>query len=176
MNIERFYPGYLIKDKKDGTLHIVEGDYALLCSGMGKSLDFDDLGLYHLDEDMNIVGNSAWHYRSNYEIIDKNHMIENLNKVTKYLTENEEDLIENEDDELPLEIIEQIDFTKNVQLHIKVQNKPDEWRIGQAYFNYAYELYPKEADELRGTEYDCFYVDERIPVFLKKLNEKLLTL
>ena len=76
----------------------------------------------------------------------------------------------------PFDIIEQIDFTKNIQLHIKVQNKPEEWRLGQAYFNYAYELYPKETDDLRGTEYDCFYDDNKISNFLKKLNEKILTL
>ena len=46
-NIERFYPGYLVKDKENNTLHIVEGDYAMLCSGMGDSLNFDDLGLYY---------------------------------------------------------------------------------------------------------------------------------
>ena len=73
-------------------------------------------------------------------------------------------------------IVDQIDFTKNIQLHIKVQNKPEEWRLGQAYFNYAEELYPEETNQLRGTEYDCFYNDEKIPNFLKKLNEKLLTL
>ena len=71
--------------------------------------------------------------------------------------------------------MDQIDFSKNIQLHIKVQNKPKEWRLGQAYFNYAYELYPEETEELRSTEYDCFYVDNRIPIFLEKLNEKLLT-
>ena len=73
-------------------------------------------------------------------------------------------------------IVDQIDFTKNIQLHIKVQNKPEEWRLGQAYFNYAEELYPEETNQLRGTEYDCFYNDEKIPNFLKKLNETLLTL
>lgn len=31
---------------------------------------------------------------------------------------------------LSANIIEQIDFTKNIQLHIKVQNKPEEWRLG----------------------------------------------
>ena len=70
--------------------------------------------------------------------------------------------------------MKEIDYTKNTQLHIKVQNKPKEWRLGQAYFNYAYELYPKEVEELRGTEYDCFYADERIPIFLYALNMQLL--
>ena len=70
----------------------------------------------------------------------------------------------------------EIDFSKNVQLHIKVQNKPKEWRLGQAYFNYAWELFPKETDALRGTDVDCFYVDERIPDFLNALNEQLTKL
>ena len=69
-----------------------------------------------------------------------------------------------------------IDFSKNVPLHIKVQNKPEEWRLGQAYFNYAYELYPKDVDKIRGTEDDCFYDDAKIPQFLDKLNKNILTL
>ena len=60
------------------------------------------------------------------------------------------------------------------QLHIKVTNKPQEWRMGQAYFNYAYEMYPDEVDKLRGTQYDCFYLDERTPKFLEELNKLLL--
>lgn len=70
--------------------------------------------------------------------------------------------------------MKEIDYSKNTQLHIKVQNKPEEWRLGQAYFNYAYELYPDETEELRGTDCDCFYNDNKIPDFLEKLNEKLL--
>ena len=69
-----------------------------------------------------------------------------------------------------------IDYSKNIHLHIKVQNKPEEWRLGQAYFNYAYELYPEETNQLRGTEYDCFYNDNKIPIFLEELNKDLLTL
>ena len=77
---------------------------------------------------------------------------------------------------LPCNVAEQIDFTKNIQLHIKVQNKPEEWRLGQAYFNYAYKLFPKETNKLRATEYDCFYDDIKIPIFLEELNKKLLTI
>lgn len=85
--------------------------------------------------------------------------------------------INNENYVLPFDIVDQIDFTKNMQLHIKVQNnKPEEWRLGQAYFNYAEELYPEEANQLRGTEYDCFYDNNKIPIFLEELNKKLLTL
>ena len=69
---------------------------------------------------------------------------------------------------------QKIDFTRNIPLHIKVQNKPEEWRLGQAYFNYAYEIYPQEVDIIRGTNYDCYYDDNKIGTFLNKLNELLL--
>lgn len=42
--------------------------------------------------------------------------------------------------------MKEIDYSKNTQLHIKVQNKPEKWRLGQAYFNYAEELYPAETN------------------------------
>lgn len=69
-----------------------------------------------------------------------------------------------------------INYSKNIQLHIMVQNKPKEWRLGQAYFNYAYELYPRDVDTLRGTNVDCFYDDTKIPYFLNALNKQLLCL
>ena len=74
------------------------------------------------------------------------------------------------------EPIKGIDYTKNLQLHIKVGDRPLEWRLGQAYFNYAYELYPEETEKLRSTKVDCFYVDERIPAFLDALNKELTKL
>ena len=68
-----------------------------------------------------------------------------------------------------------IDYGKIVPLHLAVQNKPKEWRLGQAYFNYAYQMYPKESDKLRGTNKDCFYHDELMPVFLEELDKLILT-
>lgn len=67
-------------------------------------------------------------------------------------------------------------LNKLTQLHIKVMNKPKEWRLGQAYFNYAYELFPLETDQLRGTKYDCFYLDDRINIFIEELNKLVLKL
>ena len=52
-------------------------------------------------------------------------------------------------------------------------NRPEDWRYGQAIFNYAYQLYPKETNELRGSEFDCFYRNDLVEIFLEKLNEKL---
>lgn len=36
-----------------------------------------------------------------------------------------------------------------------------EWRKGQAYFNYLYQLHPDVADKIRGTEFDPFYADHK---------------
>ena len=46
-----------------------------------------------------------------------------------------------------------------------------EWREGQAYFNYLYQLHPNVANEIRETEYDPFYNDSRIDKFLNKISE-----
>ena len=46
-----------------------------------------------------------------------------------------------------------------------------EWRKGQAYFNYLYQLHPNVASEIRETEYDPFYNDSRIEKFLNKISE-----
>ena len=45
------------------------------------------------------------------------------------------------------------------------------WRKGQAYFNYLYQLHPDVANEIRGTEYDPFYLNSRIDKFLNKISE-----
>lgn len=117
-------------------------------------------------------------YKDNFEIV-KDRSFRDINdadwlKVIFKIKELNMKEINIENLELPIDIVKKIDFTKNIQLHIKVQNKPEEWRLGQAYFNYAEELYPEEANQLRGTKYDCFYNDERIPIFLEELNENLL--
>ena len=51
--------------------------------------------------------------------------------------------------------------------------RPKEIRYGQSIFNESYKLYPKETNELRATEYDCFYRDDKVEAFLEKLIEKL---
>lgn len=38
----------------------------------------------------------------------------------------------------------------------------NDWRMGQAYFNALYALYPDTANEIRGTDLDPFYHSERI--------------
>ena len=48
-------------------------------------------------------------------------------------------------------------------------NRPKQWRYGQDIFNYAYQIVPKETNQLRSTEYDCFYDDNLVDKFLKQL-------
>ena len=42
-------------------------------------------------------------------------------------------------------------------------------REGQSLFNKSWESYPDLVEKLSGTEYDCFYRDDRIDSFLEKL-------
>lgn len=46
-----------------------------------------------------------------------------------------------------------------------------ELRWGQAVFNAAYELYPAEADQLRGGPLDPFYTDGLTELFLDALTQ-----
>lgn len=40
------------------------------------------------------------------------------------------------------------------------------WRWGQCIFNAYYYVFPEIADEIRGTEDDCFYRDDLVDKFL----------
>ena len=61
-----------------------------------------------------------------------------------------------------------IGIKKLAYSYIKVNT---EIRLGQATFNAAFEFFPHAVNKLRGTEYDCFYDDNRIDKFLEKLRE-----
>ena len=41
-----------------------------------------------------------------------------------------------------------------------------DWRWGQCIFNAYYSFFPNEVNELRGTDDDCFYRDDKIEAFL----------
>ena len=46
-------------------------------------------------------------------------------------------------------------------------------RMGQSYFNALAKVKPEVADQIIGTEYDCFYADKKVVNFIKYLrNEK----
>lgn len=53
----------------------------------------------------------------------------------------------------------------------KSMKKHPELRFGQAVFNEAYKSFPEFTDRLRGTEYDCFYVDDKVGAFLEELTD-----
>ena len=44
-------------------------------------------------------------------------------------------------------------------------------RLGQSYFNCLYMKFPKIAEVVRGTEYDPFYMDSRIPLFKEYIKK-----
>lgn len=52
-------------------------------------------------------------------------------------------------------------------------DRPKEWRYGQAVFNYAYEFFPDIVNQLRGTYYDCYYINEKVDIFLKELIKNI---
>lgn len=46
-------------------------------------------------------------------------------------------------------------------------------RLGQAVFNIAWDHFPKETDELRGKEFDCYYNDDLVLPFLQELFRRV---
>lgn len=42
-------------------------------------------------------------------------------------------------------------------------------RKGQSIFNACYAMFSTETNKLRATEFDCYYDDEKIDIFLDKL-------
>lgn len=62
--------------------------------------------------------------------------------------------------------------TQIAQLDILVrQNKAKypNWRLGQNYFNSLFQIAPEIANEVRGTENDCFHHDGLIEKFLNAI-------
>lgn len=52
---------------------------------------------------------------------------------------------------------------------IATEYRPTPWRVGQFYFNALNYVRPDLAKEVRATELDPFYDDERIPAFMEAL-------
>jgi len=83
----RWKPGYVIRSKRDGSLYIVEYDYAT-AFGQGcpyECTDYENLSLCSLDSKGHISGSWAWANYNNYELVDKDHTKENIAKVRAYL-------------------------------------------------------------------------------------------
>ena len=47
-------------------------------------------------------------------------------------------------------------------------------RYGQDVFNKCYMKFPHSVNTLRGTEYDCFYKDDKVDLFLEKLEKTII--
>lgn len=57
-----------------------------------------------------------------------------------------------------------------IQVEIKcgdMMQKNKSWRYGQAFFNALHTLFPDQANEIRGTQYDPFYIDSRVEQCIK---------
>jgi hypothetical protein len=52
------------------------------------------------------------------------------------------------------------------------EDRPTEWRFGQAVFNYAYDVFTYEVEKLRYTKVDCFYDDKKVPDFISALKKE----
>jgi hypothetical protein len=64
---------------------------------------------------------------------------------------------------------EQIDEVHQIKRNY-MEHYPD-WREGQAFFNALLNLYPKEAEQIRGTVYDPYYHNSKIALnYLKSLD------
>lgn len=50
----------------------------------------------------------------------------------------------------------------------KMRQNPN-WRFGQTVFNVCHKMYPECVNMLRATEYDCFYDNRKVAVFLDKV-------
>ena len=83
---ERWFPGYLIKNKEDGTLAIVEYDYdyAFGHQCFGKGHNWVDLSLCFLDDKGKIKYSSAWHDYEDYELVDKDNTDKYIQMMRKY--------------------------------------------------------------------------------------------
>jgi hypothetical protein len=66
---------------------------------------------------------------------------------------------------LTQELIEEINS-------LSLQDKTN-FRFGQAVFNCAYKLYPKEVGLLTTTDFDCFHDNNKVFIFIDELNKQL---
>ena len=77
----RWIPGYLIRHKADkNRMAIVEGDYAYLHGGRG----VDSLSIGELDSEGKVKSIWAWAHRDEWELLDTEHVKENILKLIEY--------------------------------------------------------------------------------------------
>ena len=49
-------------------------------------------------------------------------------------------------------------------------NTYKDWRWGQCIFNAYYTVFPEIANQVRGTEDDCYYCDDKVSAFLSHFD------
>ena len=79
-NFVRWKTGYLIKEKSTGKLSILEYDYGGAFGGR----DYTSLSVCELDESDNILYSWSWANYDDYELVDKGHTKENIQKMKAY--------------------------------------------------------------------------------------------
>jgi hypothetical protein len=62
-------------------------------------------------------------------------------------------------------------FNDYINRVLQMQEAHPEWRVGQTFFNVLYIMRPKMADQVRGSEIDPFYQDDRVLIFLAFVDE-----
>lgn len=76
----RWYPGYLVKGIEDNNYAIVAYDYSFVNGGR----DYTSFMAYFIDGNGNIITSTAWEDYNDYELVDTEHVKENLIKIAEY--------------------------------------------------------------------------------------------
>ena len=59
----------------------------------------------------------------------------------------------------------------DILLEFMQSKKPEELRLGQHAFNFIHDIEPDIANEIRGTDKDCFYSNNKMSEFLEEVNK-----
>lgn len=52
----------------------------------------------------------------------------------------------------------------------QMQRENPDWRVGQAWFNALHEIDPGLANQIRGSQDDPFYRDDRVTAFVQRIE------
>ena len=62
------------------------------------------------------------------------------------------------------------EFNKLIEISSNIKRDNHFLRLGQLYMNTLHELRPDVYEEITGTDYDCFYTDDKISDFFTFLR------
>ena len=60
---------------------------------------------------------------------------------------------------------------EGILLEFMQSKKPDELRLGQHAFNFIYDIEPDIANQIRGTDKDCFYSNDKMSDFFEEAHK-----